>query len=55
MAGLSAGLVAGADVNSQPSNSGGTGTSPAHWASIWFTLSVIYLVGLYYGMITITR
>lgn len=54
MAGLSAGLVAGADVNSQTnSNGGGSGSSPAQWATLWFGFAVIYLVGIYYGMITI--
>jgi hypothetical protein len=55
MAGISAGLVAGADVNSQTNSNGGSaGAQPAHWASIWFGLAVIYLVGLYYGMISIS-
>jgi hypothetical protein len=50
MAGLSAGLVTAAEVNSQP-DMGGGGLQPAQWSTIWFVVSVIYLVGIYYGMI----
>lgn len=53
MAGLSAGLVTAADVNSQPSPKGTSLDSPATWATIWFVVATIYLVGIYYGMINI--
>lgn len=56
MAGLSAGVVAAADINAQPSNGGsGRMDSPAAWSTVWFLTSVVYLAGLYYGMIRIRR
>lgn len=54
MAGISAGVVAAADVNSQPAQSGGNSLdSPATWSTIWFVVATVYLAGLYYGMIRI--
>lgn len=53
MAGISAGLVAGADMNSQAGQGSTAGSQPAHWSMIWFLIAVTYLVGIYYGMITI--
>lgn len=53
MAGLSAGLVTAAEVNSQPVSGGTSLDSPATWATIWFVVATIYLVGIYYGMISI--
>lgn len=54
MPGVSAGLVAAADVNSQPAPSGGSAlNSPAAWSTFWFGAAVVYLVGIYYGMIRV--
>lgn len=53
MAGVDAGLVMGVDVNSQPSGGSDKLSAPANWSNIWFGLAVVYLVGIYYGMITI--
>jgi len=55
MAGVSAGLVAAAEVNSQPVSSGGSLNSPAWWSTFWFAAATLYLVGIYYGMIQIRR
>lgn len=56
MAGLQAGVVAAADINSQPSVTGGLSASaPAFWSYMWFILATLYLVGLYYGHIRIQR
>jgi hypothetical protein len=52
MAGITAGLVTAADVNSQP-NPGATSMGIAQWSRAWFILSIVYLVGIYYGMIHI--
>lgn len=49
---VQAGLVTAAQVNSQPSM-GGAGMQIHNWSFIWFGLSVVYLVGVYYGMINI--
>lgn len=53
MAGLSAGVVAAADINSQPVSGGGMLDTPAKWSTIWFIVATLYLAGLYYGMIRI--
>lgn len=53
MAGVNAGLVMEADVNSQAGSGGGGMAMPANWSTIWFVLAVVYLVGVYYGMINI--
>jgi len=53
MAGIQAGVVAAADINSQPDYSGGLMDSPAKWSLFWFVASTVYLAGLYYGMIRI--
>lgn len=59
MAGVAAGVVTEADVSSQPSNGGGgSGLSlqdPATWSYIWVALSILYLFGVYMGMIRIIR
>lgn len=56
MAGIAAGVVGAAEVNSQPSQTGGGSMqSPATWATIWFIVSVLYLLGIYYGMISLRR
>lgn len=54
MAGVQAGVVAAADVNSQPARTGGLSLqSPALWAHIWFGVACLYLVGIYWGHIRI--
>jgi hypothetical protein len=53
MAGVSAGLVTAAEVNSQPSPKGSSLDSPSTWATIWFVVSALYLLGIYYGMISV--
>lgn len=52
MAGVTAGLVTAAEVNTQPTN-GVSGLQIAQWSTIWFVVAVVYLVGIYYGMIHI--
>ena len=53
MAGISAGLVTAAEVNQQPSQGGTSLDSPATWATIWFVVATVYLLGIYYGMISV--
>lgn len=56
MAGIQAGVVAGADLYSQPSQpSGWTANlgSPATWVTIEVGVAVLYLVGIYIGAIRI--
>jgi hypothetical protein len=56
MAGIAAGVVTAGDVNSQPAQTGGLSLqSPAVWAHIWFAVSIIYLVGIYFGHIRIAK
>jgi hypothetical protein len=56
MAGIAAGVVTAGDVNSQPAQTGGLSLqSPAVWAHIWFGVSIIYLVGIYFGHIRIAK
>jgi hypothetical protein len=56
MAGVAAGIVTAGDVNSQPAQTGGLSLqSPAVWAHIWFGVSIIYLVGIYFGHIRIAK
>jgi hypothetical protein len=52
MAGVTAGLVTAAEVNTQPSQ-GVSGLQIAQWSTIWFVVAIVYLVGIYYGMIHI--
>jgi hypothetical protein len=52
MSGVAAGLVTAAEVNVQPSQ-GNAGMQIANWSTIWFVVAVVYLVGIYYGMINI--
>jgi hypothetical protein len=49
---VAAGVVTAAEVNVQPS-AGVPGMQIANWSTIWFVVSVIYLVGIYYGMISV--
>lgn len=54
MASFGAGAIAAADINAQPSsNKGMLASAPATWATIWFIIATLYLVGIYYGMIRI--
>lgn len=55
MAGIQAGVVAAADINSQPDTSRSLMDSPAKWSLFWFVASTVYLAGLYYGMIRLNR
>jgi hypothetical protein len=52
MSGVAAGLVTASEVNHQPSP-GVSGMQIANWSTIWFVVAVVYLVGIYYGMINI--
>jgi hypothetical protein len=54
--GVSAGIVAGADIYSQSSQPSGLMASlgtPATWAYIWVGIALLYLVGIYVGAIRI--
>ena len=53
MAGLQAGLVTAAEVNAPIGSQGAPGMQIAQWSTIWFVVSILYLVGIYYGMINI--
>jgi hypothetical protein len=53
MAGVTAGLVTAAEVNTQPDASGGGQMPVAKWSTIWFVVACLYLVGIYYGSINI--
>lgn len=58
MAGIAAGVVTEADVEGLPTAPSGTQLAlgqPATWAYIWVGLAVVYLVGIYLGMIRIAR
>lgn len=50
--GVGVGVVGAAEINSQPSRTGGASLSqPAAWSTIWFIVATLYLLGVYYGMI----
>lgn len=58
MAGLAAGVVTEAQVNSQPSQPSKMSvslSSPATWSYIWAAVAFLYLVSIYLGMIVIRR
>lgn len=57
MAGIQAGVVTEAQVEGLPTTSKTSIalSNPATWAYIWVALAVIYLVGIYLGMIRIAR
>lgn len=58
MAGIAAGVVTEAQVNGIPAPQGKLAHSlsnPATWSYIWVVLSFLYLVGIYLGMVRITR
>lgn len=50
MPGVQAGVVGAAAINSQPSKMSAI-SQPAAWATIWFIIATLYLLGIYYGMI----
>lgn len=54
--GVSAGIVAGADLYSQPSQPTKLSASlgnPGTWSYIWVGVALLYLVGIYIGAIRI--
>jgi hypothetical protein len=56
MSGVSAGIVAGADIYSQPaaqSSFSASLTNPGTWSYIWVGAALLYLVGIYIGAIRI--
>lgn len=58
MAGIAAGVVTEAQVNGIPapqSKLAHSLSNPATWSYIWVALSFFYLVGIYVGMIRISR
>jgi hypothetical protein len=59
MPGLAAGVVTEAQVNSgipsPPSKFAASLASPATWSVIWAVVALMYLVGIYLGMIVIRR
>jgi hypothetical protein len=55
MAGVAAGVVTAGDVSSQPALVSGRLSSPAAWSYIWTGCAVVYLLGVYVGMINIRR
>lgn len=58
MAGISAGVVTEAQVEglpTQPSSVALRLNEPATWTYIWVGLAVVYLLGIYFGMIRISR
>jgi hypothetical protein len=58
MAGIQAGVVTEAQVEGLPTQPSGFALAlnqPATWTYIWVLLALVYLVGIYLGMIRITR
>lgn len=58
MAGLSAGVVGAADVNSQPkapTRMSMKFNDPATWAYIWVSAAFLYLVFTYMGILSLRR
>jgi len=55
MAGLVApGLVSAGEVNTQPSPiRSGSLDNPATWSTIFFVAAVVYLLGIYFGLINV--
>lgn len=54
--GVSAGIVAGADIysqSSQPSAMSASLGNPATWSYIWVGVAFLYLIGIYVGAIRI--
>lgn len=58
MAGVEAGVVGQVEVNGLPSQPGKAQmalSEPSTWAYIWVAASLVYLIGIYLGMIRISR
>lgn len=58
MAQVQAGVVGDVEVNGLPQQPGGLAMSlqsPATWTYIWVALALVYLIGIYLGMIRISR
>lgn len=58
MAGIAAGVVGQAEVEGMPAPAGRLRHSlsnPATWSYIWVAAAFLYLLGIYLGMIRITR
>ena len=58
MAGLAAGVISEAQVNSQPqppSKMSAMLSDPGTWALIWTAVAFFYLIAIYLGMIVIRR
>jgi hypothetical protein len=58
MASVQAGVVGEAEVNGLPTQPGKAQlalSDPATWSYIWVLVAFIYLVGIYLGMIRISR
>lgn len=56
MAGVAAGVVGSAEINSQPKAPSKVGIAldqPATWSTIWFVLALGYLLSIYFGLIRI--
>lgn len=58
MAGVEAGVVGQVEVNGLPQQPGKARlalSEPSTWAYIWVAASLLYLMGIYFGMIRISR
>lgn len=58
MASIEAGVVGQAEVNGLPRQPGKASmalSEPSTWSYIWVAIGLMYLVGIYLGMIRITR
>jgi len=58
MAGIEAGVVGEMEVNGLPRQPGKVAMSleqPSTWAYIWVAAALVYLLGIYFGMIRISR
>lgn len=58
MSGIAAGVVTAAEVNGLPQQPGGLALSlqsPGTWAYVWIGAAFLYLIGIYLGMIQISR
>lgn len=58
MAGVEAGVVGQVEVNGMPRQPGKAQlalSEPSTWAYIWAAAALLYLIGIYLGMIRITR
>lgn len=58
MAGVEAGVVGQVEVNGLPQQPGKAHlalSEPSTWAYIWVAASLLYLMGIYFGMIRISR